>query len=117
MYLYTTFYKKFSKTILKRYLLLVKKILSKYIGNSLPGRESQLVRVLSQCTKVRGLVPGQGTYKKQPMNVEQQITVLSFSLPLPVLKSINNFLHKNSLRNYKVVEKNIVLYSMFRTLV
>ena len=29
---------------------------------------AQLVRVLSQYTKVMGLIPSQGTYKNQPMN-------------------------------------------------
>ena len=32
-----------------------------------PGQIAQLVRALSQYAKVVGLIPGQGTYKKQPM--------------------------------------------------
>lgn len=33
-----------------------------------PGSVSQLVRALSQYTKVVGSMPGQGTCKDQPMN-------------------------------------------------
>ena len=33
-----------------------------------PGRPAQLVRALSQYTKVAGSIPGEGTYKKQPMS-------------------------------------------------
>ena len=33
-----------------------------------PGWVAQLVGVSSQCAKVAGLIPGQGTYKIQPMN-------------------------------------------------
>ena len=36
-----------------------------YLG---PGQVAQLVRALSQCAKVEGLITCQGTYKKQPMN-------------------------------------------------
>ena len=34
-----------------------------------PGWEAQLVRASCGCTKVMGLVPGQDTYRKQPMNL------------------------------------------------
>ena len=34
-----------------------------------PGRVAPLVRALSQYANVAGLIPSQGTYKKQPMNV------------------------------------------------
>ena len=33
-----------------------------------PGQVAQLVRASSQNTKVEGSIPGQGTYKTQPMN-------------------------------------------------
>ena len=33
-----------------------------------PGQVAQLVWVSSQYTKVAGLIPGQGTYRKQQMN-------------------------------------------------
>ena len=33
-----------------------------------PGRVAQLVRALSQHTKVAGLIPGRGPYKNQTMN-------------------------------------------------
>ena len=33
-----------------------------------PGWLAQLVRALSRYTKVAGLIPGQGTHKKQPMS-------------------------------------------------
>ena len=32
-----------------------------------PGQESQLVRASFRYAKVVGLIPGQGTYKKQPV--------------------------------------------------
>ena len=32
-----------------------------------PGQAAQLVKASSQCTKVAGLIPSQGTYKNQPM--------------------------------------------------
>lgn len=63
-----------------------------------PG--AQLVRASSQCTKVAGLIPSKGTYKKQHKKVEHQIKVSLFlpsSLPLclpvlllPSLKSLKN---------------------------
>ena len=33
-----------------------------------PGQVAQLVRASSQNTKVEGSIPGQGTYKNQPMS-------------------------------------------------
>ena len=33
-----------------------------------PGQVAQLVRALSRYIKVAGSIPGQGTYKKQPVN-------------------------------------------------
>ena len=33
-----------------------------------PGQVAQLVRASSQCTKVVGSIPAQGTCKNQPMN-------------------------------------------------
>ena len=36
--------------------------------NKGPGRVSQLVRASSWYTKVAGLIPGQGTYKNQPVS-------------------------------------------------
>ena len=33
-----------------------------------PWLDAQLVRALSQCDKVVGLIPGQGTYNNQPIN-------------------------------------------------
>ena len=35
---------------------------------SSPGQVAQSVRVLPQYTKVVGMIPGQGTYKRQPLN-------------------------------------------------
>ena len=35
---------------------------------ALPGQVAQLVRALSWYAKVAGSIPGQGTYKNQPMN-------------------------------------------------
>ena len=32
------------------------------------GQVAQLIRASSQYAKVMGLIPGKGTYKKQPMN-------------------------------------------------
>lgn len=46
-----------------------------------PGWVAQLARALSKYTKVVGLIPGKGTYKKQPRN-----THLSFSLLLSKIK-------------------------------
>ena len=34
-----------------------------------PGWVGQLIRALPQYAKVAGSIPGQGTYKNQPMNV------------------------------------------------
>ena len=36
--------------------------------NNGPGWVAQLLGALSQQAKVAGLIPGQGTYKNQPMN-------------------------------------------------
>ena len=55
-----------------------------------PGPVAQLVRASSRYTKVAGSIPGQSTYKKQPMNayVEQQVNV-SLSLSLNINNKIN----------------------------
>ena len=49
--------------LVKKYILPVIRLVS--LG---PGQVAQLVRVLSPYTKVAGLIPGQGTYKKIIMN-------------------------------------------------
>lgn len=54
------------------------------------GQIGQLVRVLSQNSKVVGLIPGQDTYKSQPMNAYISETTnwpLSFSIYLKNKKS------------------------------
>ena len=38
------------------------------VNKSGPDGAAQLVRMWSQYTKVAGSIPGQGTYKNQPMN-------------------------------------------------
>ena len=51
-----------------------------------PGWVGQLVKALSQYTKVVGSIPSLGIYRNQPISaqVEQQIDVsLSLTLPLP----------------------------------
>ena len=45
--------------------LVVPKINTYWLG---PGQVAQLVRALSGYAKVAGSIPGQGTYKNQPMN-------------------------------------------------
>ena len=52
-----------------------------------PGQVAQLVRMSPPYSKVAGLIPGQGTYKKQPMNAQvsgktNRHVSLSFSHPL-----------------------------------
>ena len=51
-----------------------------------PGQVAQLVTVSSQYAKVMGSIPGQGIYKKQPMNAQISETnkSVSLSLSLPV---------------------------------
>ena len=45
-----------------------------------PGWVAELVGALSQCTKVVGLIPGQGTYENQPMNAQVGGTTYWFYL-------------------------------------
>ena len=51
------------------------------------GQVAQLVRALYRYIKVAGLIPGQGTYKNQPINMWNKKISVSLSLSL-FLKSI-----------------------------
>ena len=68
-----------------------------------PGWVAQLVRVSSPHTKIVGSIPGQGTYKKQPMNTKiDETTNPWFSLSLPFsLKSINKKINKTKRCSWK----------------
>ena len=57
------------------------------------GQVAQLIRASSQYAKVMGLIPGKGTYKKQPMNAQVSGTTnrcLSLSLCLINFKDAEN---------------------------
>ena len=70
--------------ILEHRRIICKKHISKLTLNCGPGQVAQLVRALTQYTKVVGSIPSQGTYK------EQQIYV-SFSPPFLALSGISKF--------------------------
>ena len=52
-----------------------------------PGWVAHLVRAWSQCTKVSGSIPGQDTYKNQPMNASVSGTTNQSPLSLSLSHS------------------------------
>ena len=65
-----------------------------------PGPVAQLVRVSTQYAKVVGSIPGQDTYKNQPMNASIHETTNSLS-PSPSLSLKSVLKIKNKLKNEK----------------
>ena len=58
-----------------------------------PGRVAQLVEALYQCPRLVGSIPGQGTYKTQPMNARKVEWGINVSLSL-----LNQQIFKNKLK-------------------